>query len=628
MANFYRVKNGNLDLAESWATTSGGGTFHAAPPTSADDVFFDASTPTGTHTGNITLNCKTLNCTGFTGTLNAAQINAYGNVTLVAGMTWLYSARITFEANATLISAGHPIAAIISTPYNLSLGDDLNIGENISISAGFVHNNHKVVFKGSSNNRTGGFTYSCNSTATLYDLEFDGLGNNYVYLDCSKLIVANKLTLKTSSYMSVLGYRAAATACELEIADGEFTNCSLWKIKGSGAFDWDLSTDTTVGNGGVCEDITFCDPITMYLVTASSVGWRSDITKWKTTSGGATTVSRLPLSHDTLIFDENSFSTTGLYINFEHGSTETHIPSINAIDVTNSPEFRFNHGNSVSWYFVGGFEIADTVTPVFLTSNKIYLTSILATDEHNLNFGTYTFSPTTKIYSFYFKNGVWTITNTLNVSAYLHMGGAVSVDFNDHIINCQGIYADGTSKLKLGDGKTTLTGSNAAYYHLFIGSGVNFQEENSTVECKGTGAGINTATLSPTLYHLIVNTTNTFALAPNANIVIDYLEVKSDMTFKAGITYTINKLKAFGIPTDKLLFKSDSTTTATLKIGISPGKIWCNYLNVSYLTSADLTTWYMGVGSTDSGNNHANIIFSSIYTNPITGGSVLSNFLN
>ncbi|MEK7224816.1 MAG: hypothetical protein AAB221_03945, partial [Bacteroidota bacterium] len=44
-ADYYWVGNsGNWsDFAAHWATASGGGTFHTAPPTSADSVFFDAN---------------------------------------------------------------------------------------------------------------------------------------------------------------------------------------------------------------------------------------------------------------------------------------------------------------------------------------------------------------------------------------------------------------------------------------------------------------------------------------------------------------------------------------------------------------------------------------------------------
>jgi hypothetical protein len=54
----------------------------------------------------------------------------------------------------------------------------------------------------------------------------------------------------------------------------------------------------------------------------------------------------LPLAHDTLVFDENSFSKPSQYVSFEYGSkAESFIPSIIATSVTNSPEFRFNYYN-------------------------------------------------------------------------------------------------------------------------------------------------------------------------------------------------------------------------------------------------------------------------------------------
>lgn len=54
-----------------WSTTSGGAG-GAAVPTAADDVFFDGSSGSGTVTtsGTTTMNCRSLNFTGFTGTFN------------------------------------------------------------------------------------------------------------------------------------------------------------------------------------------------------------------------------------------------------------------------------------------------------------------------------------------------------------------------------------------------------------------------------------------------------------------------------------------------------------------------------------------------------------------------------
>ncbi len=83
-----------------WATTSGGAG-GAAVPTAADDVFFDAASGVVTisTSGSTTDNCRSLDCTGFTGTLNHVSntdINigtttpGPGNVALklVSGMTY------------------------------------------------------------------------------------------------------------------------------------------------------------------------------------------------------------------------------------------------------------------------------------------------------------------------------------------------------------------------------------------------------------------------------------------------------------------------------------------------------------------------------------------------------------
>lgn len=629
MANYYRVKNGNWDLAESWATTSGGSTYYANPPTSADDVFFDANTPSGTHTVNVTATMKTLNCTGFTGILGGScpYFEVYGNVTLSSGMTWSVSA-LYFCADATLITNGKIIQKLYASSSDLTLGDNLNVGDIFFTGGSLIHNNKKVIFKDANGTAYSGFSIShnINNGLTFYDLEIDGDGNNYVYFDCKKIIVEHLLTLRTDTYMAVLGYRAGNDACELNVADAIIENCSLYKIKGSGDFGWDLSEETSVGNGGMCENITFCDPITMYWV-GDSAGWRSVISRWKTSSGGSTTVSRLPLAHDTLVFDENSFSKPSQYVAFAHGSTESFIPSIIATAVTNSPEFKFNYANSKSWWFCGSFEVADTVTLTFSVSNSIYFSALTYTTKCNVNMGGNIFNPTAKTYNFYFKYGVWTLTRNLTVGAYVYVVPKATLDLNNFNLVCNGLIADGFSTLKLGTGKTTITGLFVGLYQYYTSGGTVVDAANSIIEIKGIGDGFYHVNKSYDSYgKIIVNTSSAMTIRGEDGLTINFLEVKSDIKFYKSLTYTINSLKAFGKSTSKLSFtSSDGENTFALKIGTSPGKIWCNYLNVSYATSTDADTWYMGSGSTDSGNNNENILFSSIYPNPPKGANMLLN---
>jgi hypothetical protein len=110
-----------------WATTSGG-PGGATDPTTADDVFFDAASA-GTVTialGNA--GAKSINCTGFTGTLTGTTaITVAGSVTLSAGMTYTHSGTMTFTGTGTLTTAGKAFSNITinGAGITLTLGDAL-----------------------------------------------------------------------------------------------------------------------------------------------------------------------------------------------------------------------------------------------------------------------------------------------------------------------------------------------------------------------------------------------------------------------------------------------------------------------------------------------------------------------
>lgn len=105
-----------------WATTSGG-TGGAAAPTAADDVFLDANSGAVTVTTSAAQAgspCRSLNCTGFTGTLHIG--NSVGSIaigdasggalTFVPGMSLTFASpnsSIYFRATSTNGGAGWPI---------------------------------------------------------------------------------------------------------------------------------------------------------------------------------------------------------------------------------------------------------------------------------------------------------------------------------------------------------------------------------------------------------------------------------------------------------------------------------------------------------------------------------------
>lgn len=86
-----------------WSTTSGGAG-GAAVPTTADDVYFDANSGSGTVTASsLAGNCLNLDFTGFTGTITGANfaLHILGSFTLAAGMTWSGTGSLSFESTST-----------------------------------------------------------------------------------------------------------------------------------------------------------------------------------------------------------------------------------------------------------------------------------------------------------------------------------------------------------------------------------------------------------------------------------------------------------------------------------------------------------------------------------------------
>ena len=135
MADRYWVggtANWDATAGTKWATTSGGAG-GASVPTSADDVFF-SSASTGTCTITVDRDAKSINCTGFTGTLTASSgiaVNLYGSLTLATGMTTnLTLGTWIFNSTGTINSAGKTLGTVTLTGVGatITLGSALNIG--------------------------------------------------------------------------------------------------------------------------------------------------------------------------------------------------------------------------------------------------------------------------------------------------------------------------------------------------------------------------------------------------------------------------------------------------------------------------------------------------------------------
>ena len=154
MANRYWVGGSatwDSTAGSKWALTSGGAGGQAVP-TSTDDVFLDAASGAVTVTVNTIQSCLSLNCTGFTGTLTgSSQINFYGNLLLVSGMTFtsLGLRPSATSGSWTVTTAGKTVGGmafgLTASTATWTLGDSLTSSSTIQIVYGTLNTNNLSV---------------------------------------------------------------------------------------------------------------------------------------------------------------------------------------------------------------------------------------------------------------------------------------------------------------------------------------------------------------------------------------------------------------------------------------------------------------------------------------------------
>lgn len=184
MANRYWV-GGTSDwdgtAGTKWAATSGGAG-GASVPTTADDVFFDANSGANTVTiaaGNT--GCKSMTCTGFTGTLTGTSaLTIAGGFTLVAGMTCTATGTWSISNSGTLTSGGKtlpPLSIFGTVGMIVNQGDNFTFTSTpssnapcISVGMGTYNtNNYNITFNGTTNTG-GGLNLDLSSNARTVNL--------------------------------------------------------------------------------------------------------------------------------------------------------------------------------------------------------------------------------------------------------------------------------------------------------------------------------------------------------------------------------------------------------------------------------------------------------------------------
>jgi hypothetical protein len=162
----------------NWAATSGGAN-NASVPTTADDVFLDANSGSGTISFTVNGDCKNLDTTGWTGAFSTAfNLNFSGNVNLGANVTNIALAA-KGAVTHTFTSNGFSIRALTysGAGSTISLQDDLvttgiatgagGIALNSSGTIVFTTNDHNITTAGVVQNIAGATSNWGSSVVTI-----------------------------------------------------------------------------------------------------------------------------------------------------------------------------------------------------------------------------------------------------------------------------------------------------------------------------------------------------------------------------------------------------------------------------------------------------------------------------
>lgn len=523
-----------------WSATSGG-PGGAGEPTSADDVFFDANSGTGTCTISGNRSAKSVNFTGYTGTFTtfvSAILNVFGDVTFSSGMTvsLLLGTDIRFKASATLISAGKTLANVMveGAGITLTLGDSLTVGaasefnlkegtlnlNNYNLSTGLFQSsntNTRSIAFGSGNialisttastavlimgnaagfswTGTGGFTRNQAATATV---QFGSTGGGTAS-NAPNLTVnagSSTLTITGGSYFKNVNFTGSSctvngsyAACgNLTLATGgTYTGLSP-TFEASGTV---TSAGKTLGNtnvSGTGITVTLADAMTL-ATTGSVFGLFA----------GTLNLNNFNLR--TAIFNSNNSNTRS--IAFGSGN-------IDLTDTTSSSVIlSMATATNFTWTGTGGFTrnavSAATITfgstaggsasnaPNFSSSAGAFLTTITT----NSYFKNVILSGSGSVSGLYFACGNLTLSslpsNYLNLSPTFISSASITSSgksIGNTIVNGAGITVTLADALTLGAGNTftlTLGTFDAANFNVTTGL---FSSSNTNTRVLNMGSG-------------------------------------------------------------------------------------------------------------------------------------------
>lgn len=415
---------GNTNSTTNWSLTDGGAS-GAAVPIAGVNANWTGNSGSGTSTINASFVCKDFNLTGFTGTLaGSSSVNCGGSYILGSGMTRSNTGVVTMSSTTTgkvfTVSGktlggnvtfngnggGWTITENITTTGNISTtnGSPNFTGRTITCATWSVTASGTPIVSGlnvnNSTNFTGGSLAYNNvvTTVTIASAVLSG-SNSFANYTLSNTTSYGTETVTAATTQTISGayvvsgantvtQRALQKSTSSGVAANIIVNGTA-SITNTDLIDIHYTGSATpisapgVGDGGGNTGVTFDAPRSAYWVHPATASQTLQQANFYTTSGGATPIT--PLIHDNLIFDANSFPSSGKTIALSVQSGR--YGSLNFTGATNTPTLNVTNGTQSFVYgsltLISGMTLSGGGTLVMAGDKAFTLT----TGTKTLSFG-------------------------------------------------------------------------------------------------------------------------------------------------------------------------------------------------------------------------------------------------
>lgn len=467
--------------------------------------------------------------------------------------------------------------------------------------AGFTYNNVIINTNGDC---------SISSTNTFANLTRTGpaIKTSSLTLSANQTITGT-LTVTGDSLINrtLVQSSTAGTARTLTAAAVSLTNSDFMDITASGAAS--PFTGTSLGDALGNTNITFTAAVTRYWVGGTG-NW-SSTGEWASSSGGASGAS-VPLCHDTVVFDGNSFTAGGQ-------TATADMPRMGAgisfTGVTNSPTLALSASPLT---FFGSFTLATGMT----VSGTV---ALLSRGRSSLTFTSAGISIGSNSFTIIMPGGTLTLQDSFSMSTFAFTLSNGTFNANNFNVTTAGFSSSDTTTrtLTMGSGLWTLNGSpNGFVWSTGTTTGLTFNVNTSTILVDIGNTSERTFSGGALTYNrLIISGISNGKFIFQENNTFNYFQCTSpgkDIRSILSTNTTFKEFNVSGLGGSLVTIGTYADAGAHTFTMSGVGKTGGKYLSISNSTASPASTWFAGSSTNGGGNTNWTFGIAGIFGPTVT----------